>query len=403
MAFGSPALYIFAALLLIASSTLGQSKGNGTDTDLAALLAFKAQLSDPGKILAGNWTAGMPFCHLVGVSCSRHRQRVTALELLGVHLEGELSPHLGNLSFLSVLNLTITDLTGSVPDDIGSLRRLKILDLGHNALSGGIPTTIGNLTRLQLLNLEFNQFSGPILADQQGLRSLSSMNLRQNYLTGTIPENLFNNTPFLTYLNIGNNSLNDPRLHRLLANAPDSCPEVNNLTGPVPPAIFNMTNLRVISLGGNCLTGSIPGNTSFNLLALQWFSNIYNCFTGRIPLEFLACPYLQTLVLSYNQFEDVLPGNISYAHRLSMHTPCTPTNKFGVHGVCMKYPVCIGYVAVLPSWLGMLTTLMYLAFGGNHLFGPIPAALSNLTNLTILQISLCNLTGPIPMRMAQLG
>ncbi|KAL6842106.1 hypothetical protein ACP4OV_028085 [Aristida adscensionis] len=322
-------------LLVFGMGVAAQSSNN---TDLAALLAFRSQLSDP-----------------LG--------RVTALELPGVPLHGEITPQLGNLSFLRVLNLTSTDLVGSIPDDLGRLPRLVILDLGNNSLSGTIPSTIGNLTRLQSLALHHNQLSGGIPSDLLGLINLDYLSLKTNYLSGVIPNFSCTSTPLLTQIYIHNNSLSGyiPHGFGSLLWLRDLWLRHNQLTGPAPPSIFNMSTLETMALGGNNLIGSIPGNESFILPMLRTIDFYKTKFTGRIPVGLAACKNLQILNI---------PGNL--------------------------------FVDVIPTWLAQLPNLIGISMGLNYVFGSIPRVLSNITKLEVLDIPLCNLSGQIPEELGTL-
>uniref|UniRef100_M4D9F9 Uncharacterized protein n=1 Tax=Brassica campestris TaxID=3711 RepID=M4D9F9_BRACM len=98
----------------------------------------------------------------VEITYTRILTLLTAVDISGNRLHGEIPESIGLLKSLIVLNLSSNCFTGDIPSSLANLTMLESLDLSHNKLSGQIPPALGYLTSLSTVRVSHNHLVGQI-------------------------------------------------------------------------------------------------------------------------------------------------------------------------------------------------------------------------------------------------
>ncbi|XP_021287623.1 receptor-like protein 12 [Herrania umbratica] len=370
---------VFVVVLSYSVTTLFAESPN-IATDQSALLALKAHVThDPLNLLATNWTSGTSVCNWIGVTCGSHHQRVTTLDLSNMNLTGTIPPHLGNLSFLSLLNIRFNHFHGSLPVELANLSSLKYISFGHNNFHGEIPSWFDSFTQLRSLFLYSNNFSGIIPSSLGSLSNLEQLMLMDNYLEGQIPiaiKNLSN----LKWLYLENNQLSGQLPSTLFDHLPklqELVLEFNLFCGKIPISLFKCQELEVLSLADNTLEGSVPQEIG-NLTRLSELYLYHNNLTGEVPSIIRSLSFLEYLDLSYNDLSGRLPALQS-----------------SLRGLDVSHNNLIGEI---PSSICNMSSLVdYFILSSNNFREMIPECLGNLSNsITNVDLSRNNFHGKIP-------
>ena len=334
--------------------------------------------------------------------------KLTALYLSHNRLTGSISPQLGNLTKLTGLWLGENQLSGSIPSALGRLSNLTVLNLGGNGLTDPIPSQLGSLTALTGLYLNDNELSGRIPTELGSLSNLTDLHLWGNQLSGSIPSELGNMTA-LTGLYLGANQLMGPipDLNRLTAleylNLGSNNLDVRWSTFE-SGGNLNLENgtvkLKGLNLESSGLTGAIPDWIASHHNELTWLNLSGNQLTGPIPLELGELTALTDLYLNDNQLTGSIPpelGRLTKLSRLVLRGNQLSGGIPPVLGSLSNLTVLSlggnGLTRHIPSHLGSLTDLTELDLAGNQLSGQIPSQLGSVTKLTYLYLNDNQLTG----------
>ncbi|XP_062208229.1 probable LRR receptor-like serine/threonine-protein kinase At3g47570 isoform X2 [Phragmites australis] len=358
---------------------------NETDMDMDALLQFKGSLRSHSAALA-SWNTTSDFCHWPGVTCSlRHKGRVSALNLSSAGLVGTISPSIGNLTFLKILDLSFNELQGEIPSTVGRLGRLQFLNFTGNSLHGGIADGLSNCTGLINIMLDQNHFTGEIPSWLGGFPKLVALLLSRNHLTGTIPPSL-GNLSSLQALYVDNNQIEGSIPEELgrLNNLQWLALFVNRLSGTIPEAVFNLSSVVAFGVDQNDLQGTLSPNWGNNQPNLEFIFLAMNHFTGGVPASLANATQISTLDLGVNNFTGRMPSEIG--------TLCPSIFSFDSNQIEASNTEGWEFITLLTN----CTRLRVLSFRNNMLAGDLPGSVANLsTNLRVFYAGFNQINGNI--------
>ena len=231
-----------------------------------------------------------------------------------------------------------------------------------------------------------------------------------NNVSGPIPPELGELTS-LEHMQFYDNNLTGEIPSELgkLANLTTLDFSANDLSGSIPPQLGKLASLTELSLGGNDLSGPIPPELGGLVnLTLLWLRS--NNLTGPIPAELGGLVHLTDLNLSGNVLTGPVPvelGGLANLESLDLSRnaltgpiPQELARLASVETLTLSRNHLTGEI---PPQFGDLASLRYLSLGGNELKGRIPPQLGNLASLERLYLYSNELTGEIPPQLGNLA
>ncbi|KAF7128966.1 hypothetical protein RHSIM_Rhsim10G0009400 [Rhododendron simsii] len=283
--------------------------------------------------------------------------------------------------------------------------------LNSNHLSGSLPR-LSSPSSISELDLSNNSFSGGI-SDFLCVVNVTTfslvLRLGENLLSGEIPD-CWMSWPSLRVLDLGNNNFTGsiPSSMGQLVSLASLHLRNNHLSGEITWSFQSCTDLVVLDLGENEFTGSIPTWMGESLSSLRILALRSNKMKGMIPPKLCHLASLQVLDLAQNIFSGAIPRCIknftAMAVKLNSSGPIPITysgramfiNSYMENALLMMKGNMYSYDKILA-----LVAIMDLS--DNNFTGRIPKELTSLVGLVSLNMSRNHLSGVIPNKIGSMG
>ncbi|KAJ6881084.1 receptor like protein 6-like [Populus alba x Populus x berolinensis] len=368
--FLSSILFLFHFHTTISSSNYSSSSHFCAPDQSLSLLQFKESFSISSSASyrcqhpkTESWKEGTDCCSWDGVTCDMKTGQVTGLDLSCSMLYGTLHPNstLFSLHHLQNLDLSDNDFQSShISSQFGQLSNLTHLNLNYSVFAGQVPSEISQLSKLVSLDLSggLNDYLSlePISFAKlaRNLTQLRELDLSQVNMSLVTPNSLMNLSSSLSSLILYSCGLQGefPSSMRKFKHLQQLDLVDNNLTGPIPYDLEQLTELVSLALSGN-----------------------ENDYLSLEPISF------DKLVQNLTQLRELYLRwvNMSLVEPNSLMNLSSSLSSLVLHSC--------GLQGKFPSSMRKFKHLQQLDLADNNLTGSIPYDLEQLTELVSLALS----------------
>ena len=236
-------------------------------------------------------------------------------------------PHaLGLVAALQLLRLADNGFRGALPHAIRSMAASILFNLKSNSLRGPIPHGVGSMSAVTYFSVSKNSLRGPIPHAVCFMTSMAEFTVSGNSLSGTVPvaASCCSN---LKVLSAFDNQLSGSvpgkvmQRHFRTSVGLHYCVEIyihcNRLTGTLPV----VNNVVVLTASGNFLEGRLPSTfgSELRVLDLSGVPGRSGGFNGPLPPALRQASQLRILTMANQQLVGGIPSFSSTLSLLALH------------------------------------------------------------------------------------